>query len=781
MSYFEKNWEIIKKYIVKMDFLGPEYNLENNESMRYQSIPGLIISFITIAACFTISMMFGNEIYEKKLPIVSISQEYPTYSDIKMNDFPFMFSITAPDKSSYTKEDLYSYVHMEISSDEMSVDGTLIRGKTYYDFEICDPSKFKNPLQRDSLNEYLKSKEGLNYFCIVSDSNSMFSNSYYASNSTNINFYVKKCLDKEMIENRKKNPKDFEYLLNSNSTIQNLRNQNPCPANNFAKVQDAQFTVVYINSIVNFYNFAQPISLAIEEATTLISQYLLRRVYMRFTYNKFLNDVGILFEVRQIINFINLFSVVPDDLLLNREGLDKETMIWLALESPKISTVITRQYMKIQDLLAKVGGVINAIVIINRIIFLHYLRFLYIYEVKENALECINQKNLENQILNGLENDSANPNILLSPKTLRNLELIEKLSNNKSNLTNNTNTIYKISGVNRNKQSKFHSSKEMAEVAYIEKYSKVKLKKSNSSEEQSSSASKNNNKEDAYSRKFSDYIETNNSPKLHDFKNCQISYDIENNIIENIKIIPKSSTNTHSNANKMVKQKYENEIYDYDDIFKKEKEIIIKNKKDDRQSEVNINNQNNKNFKSKSAEKDINKSNIEYYDNNKIQKKINKINMKLDIDKINQSFESIEERTEEYIEKDSGRGDSFRGINNESNVLNEVKKQNGKNLKKSETNLNELIKKLKEYNNVKGFFSPTVVNRLQNKNIRDISYCNYIRSLLFCDDKILNEYEVMYRAVRKILDFHTYCKLVVSQYNTTADSKYILHTEKMKN
>ena len=91
-----------------------------------------------------------------------------------------------------------------------------------------------------------------------------------------------------------------------------------------------------------------------------------------------------------------------------------------------------------------------------------------------------------------------------------------------------------------------------------------------------------------------------------------------------------------------------------------------------------------------------------------------------------------------------------------------------------------MIKKLKEYNTVKGFFSPTVVQRLQNKNQRDIGYCNYIKSIIFCDNKVLNEYELMYRAVKKILDFHTYCKMVVSQYNTTIDTKNIIHTEKFE-
>lgn len=764
MNTITKNWEIIKKYIIKIDFIGPEYFLENNDSSRYQSISGLIISIITIITCLTISMLFGNEIYEKKNPIVSISQEFTSYSDIHLEYFPFMLTITSPDKQSFTKEDLKSYVHLEISSDVMSVDGSIIRGSEYFEFELCDPNKFKNQRDRESIANYLKEKKNSNYFCVVYDKNTMFSNSYYANNSTNINFYVKKCLTKEMIDARNKSPQEFEYLKSSNETIQQLRTQNKCPENMNDKVQDAQFTVVYINSIANFNNFDNPISTSIEEATTLISLYLLRRVYMRFTYNKFITDVGILLEEKVSNDFINLFSVVPDDLLLNKEGLDKEILIWLVLESPKVSTIISRQYMKLQDLLAKVGGVINAIIIIMRILFYHYLRFLYVYEVKENAIECINQKNLEKQIINGLEQSTGDQILLLSPKTMKNIEFFSKIQINNTNLTNNEKISQEVLS-NRNLQ-KYHSSKEMAQNLYVDKYRKVKLANPNESIEDENKSNKENEvqNDEKNSKNNQENIDNSNysntSPKLHDFKNCQISYDSEgkNN---------KKSDQYNISCLKLNKISDENNFTEnYEDNSRRELEIS---------KELGLDS---KNINSSSEESNT----IE--NKKKLSLKMNK-NLKIQIDQINDydndKFSSIQEKSEEYVEDDTNNASVIKGdITYNPNTKIKTTFDESKNKKRKDSNINDLIKKLKEYNTVKGFFSPTVVQRLQNKNQRDIGYCNYIKSIIFCDNKVLNEYELMYRAVKKILDFHTYCKMVVSQYNTTIDTKNIIHTEKFE-
>ncbi len=56
-------------------------------------------------------------------------------------------------------------------------------------------------------------------------------------------------------------------------------------------------------------------------------------------------------------------------------------IVTVLVDSPNIVDNISRSYMKLQDLLAKIGGMINALFIVTKILSFHYLRFLYILKL----------------------------------------------------------------------------------------------------------------------------------------------------------------------------------------------------------------------------------------------------------------------------------------------------------------------------------------------------------------------------------------------------------------
>ena len=60
---------------------------------------------------------------------------------------------------------------------------------------------------------------------------------------------------------------------------------------------------------------------------------------------------------------------------------DKNFTFMFSFESPKLRTVIYRSYIKIQNLLASIGGCVNAIILILRFSTSHYLRFNYLYYI----------------------------------------------------------------------------------------------------------------------------------------------------------------------------------------------------------------------------------------------------------------------------------------------------------------------------------------------------------------------------------------------------------------
>ena len=67
-------------------------------------------------------------------------------------------------------------------------------------------------------------------------------------------------------------------------------------------------------------------------------------------------------------------------------------IVGINFDSPNLVDDISRSYMKIQDLLAKVGGMINALIIIMKIMTYNYIRFLYLTKLvilsKKDASEA---------------------------------------------------------------------------------------------------------------------------------------------------------------------------------------------------------------------------------------------------------------------------------------------------------------------------------------------------------------------------------------------------------
>lgn len=366
----------IKKKLLKLDFIGPEYFLESNDTSRFQSFQGLFWSFLAVTTCITIGYMFGKEIYQRKSPNVSISQEFVSYSDVYVNEFPIMFSFISTNGTSLSAKNIHKYYEPLIYFVSMNTNGQVLDIDKYYDFEDCDPTHYSK--YSDLVKVKMAEKPNINYLCMKHDDNSMFSNSYFAVNSTNLNYKIKKC--------------------NTTRASSNCADDLP------TTVQDMLITITYVTSFVDFYDFGDPVNTYLDELTTQASLYLTRRSYLRFVYNAFESDNGILLEDKSRKEFIYLDSLVPDDLLLNYQGPDTDVLFWLALESPKLRNLIARSYMKVQDLLAKIGGLVNAIIIICRIITYHYLRYLYLFSLKECAMDAVHQNELEQSIMNNMNN-----------------------------------------------------------------------------------------------------------------------------------------------------------------------------------------------------------------------------------------------------------------------------------------------------------------------------------------------------------------------------------------
>ncbi len=57
----------IVRFLKRIDFLGSNYGFENDSSIQYKSVQGAIFSLIVIIAVLVVVLLFGREIYERKV------------------------------------------------------------------------------------------------------------------------------------------------------------------------------------------------------------------------------------------------------------------------------------------------------------------------------------------------------------------------------------------------------------------------------------------------------------------------------------------------------------------------------------------------------------------------------------------------------------------------------------------------------------------------------------------------------------------------------------------
>lgn len=785
MKSITTKWEEIKSTALKMDFIGPQFTLENNDASRFQSWQGLIWSIIAVATCATIGFMFGQEIYQRNNPMVSISQEFISYSDVWVKEFPLMFSFISTNGTSLNEDNLDNYFDTMIYMASMDNEGRFKDYEEVYKFEKCDSSKYTK--YRKDVEEMINNKPKVNFLCMKHDEKSYFSNSYFAVNSTNLNYIVKAC-SKFSNSNKKKKCAEREDLVN---TVENML-----------------ITITYVTSFVDFYNFTDPVRTYMDEMTTQASLYLTRRSYVRFVYNAFQSDDGILLEKKYRKDFIYMDSVVPDDLNVANSGPNKDVLFWLACESPKLRNLIARNYMKAQDLLAKVGGLVNAIIIITRIITYHYLRYLYLFHLKECAINAIFQNDLEQTVLKtAFGNNKIRASNIQFQDNLDEVEYFKgsiscrnsikkssnvgfpfkKISENRTNGQNNINyhpgnsiNTVEISNRNNLNKSKKDSIEEVDSKRNFNDSSRPLREEK--TKEKVKDRSKTTKKKDLIDgpRKSPNYIDVNirnnsnnkikinqktESPKYsHIVINNFNKNNKDSNINDNSEVSSNGSSHNQLKHNSLYQTVISNFNNQYNNNLKYFNNNNSKNQDKNNKNVINKNQINNKNLNKKDLIIDDCAKIVNVYKKKKVQSQIKSHikNIYQDSSYSIKDMLSISAKSS-YIHRRSSY--SYRKRSSEEKSEQDINEQYRRPeepevipVKRAET--------LFDINKRRSFFTPNVINKILHDDDKGYSYPQYLKSLLCCIHDLHNKYHLKMKAVKKVLSIHTYCKLVVSQYNS---------------
>lgn len=310
---------------------------ENNQN--YSTKTGKSASWILIALTIWTFVNFGGDMIYRKNPQSVMSQVVtsdPQYLNLPDNGFFLAFGLQDLRKKSahYIDDTIYTVkmiqrtkVGTNISLEEIPL-------------QRCSIEKVPD---RDDLRSYFQRNQINNLLCISNESQiePALQSTWDGPLYRNVLINIYPCT----------NSSTSQTICKSSEEIQNYLNF-------------ANFAMYFTNLAVNPNEFEKPITSFGKQLYTPISATTLTYIEMLFGHLDFLSDDGFLFE--------DLTNRQSASYLSNRQILsfNPTMVVQIDLKLDKIKTTYTRNYQKIQNVLADVGGIIQSLIVLGNFFIL---------------------------------------------------------------------------------------------------------------------------------------------------------------------------------------------------------------------------------------------------------------------------------------------------------------------------------------------------------------------------------------------------------------------------
>jgi hypothetical protein len=345
----------IVTWLEKFDIIGPEFRFERNGSSRFKTLQGSFLSIVILVAAIVLAFQFGQDIYERKLPSISSSKEFISNSEIYMQDLPIMMAFTTA-----------SGLNLNYSSTlDVWVDEFMFDIKSKITVTKHNLVKCKDMLQKYRKYQNLAAQiltEPYDYYCLNFTEKHKIKNEFVAPDSSFFRFMVRYCQKEE---------------------------RSDCNHDSLLLKDRLAIALTYIDNFVDATNYTNPVQPYIARATPTMSTSLAKLTYLSFTNNEFISDNGWLIEDIETINYTQM-SVRSSEVLMSKESYNLIYQVFLG--SPRLRIKDKRVYLKIQELFARIGGIMNGFIIVMTILSYHYLRFKYLIFVWKNSFNIIDEE-----------------------------------------------------------------------------------------------------------------------------------------------------------------------------------------------------------------------------------------------------------------------------------------------------------------------------------------------------------------------------------------------------
>ena len=326
------------------DIYGKSFNLHLFGKEKYRTLTGSIIGIISIISMLTVAIYFLIELFQRKAMTIIFNEDNTMVPVNDLSDVPFLFTLVDYNTNVLDPAGLYTldvkmlnYKKVIVEQDKQAIKLEIVP----VNVEICDETK--HSLEKISA---LKKVNFAKFFCIPPGK---YNITLYGKFGDTVNgwsllaVFLNRC-----------NPK-IEKCLSETYTDDVLSN--------------SALNVAFLSNQINPYNIESPGSSKLETATLTMTTGLIKSYYFNIRQIIYETDYGLIFEDRRIENFYS-YDSQTFDVNLKNSGLPTkgQTFGYMLFKNSDNVSKYYRTYIKAQAVMANIGGIIKAVMVIAKII-----------------------------------------------------------------------------------------------------------------------------------------------------------------------------------------------------------------------------------------------------------------------------------------------------------------------------------------------------------------------------------------------------------------------------
>ena len=359
-------------YINKVDIIGNDITFRNGGEKTYTSFLGGLFSIILFILTPIILVIFGLPMVEKTNTKITFSKSYQQQTHLNMtNHFPIMATVVK--KAGLIIADSPTIYNIQFVSYEIrQVNKTAMRTIKNLNSGPCTENDFDG-----NLNSYvsnLSSSKLTNYICLKQDQNIDIFGTIGSS--------------------------PFKYLgilINSwvNSTNSNITCKSQSDIN--AALQNVFLTIQFPDHYFDSNNYTDPGQFYPHQYAFPISSTFYKRIYLYYKNVDFSTDDGIILEKFKTKSFYQIDSTNIDIYPSGGAAFYPNTISEITLTITQLKDIYKRNYYKIQNLAADMGGIYKTFllifVFINNLVQAKYINTDVVSSLKICNLGTIKKEN----------------------------------------------------------------------------------------------------------------------------------------------------------------------------------------------------------------------------------------------------------------------------------------------------------------------------------------------------------------------------------------------------